>query len=145
MGIFTRYKKNPDGLRQLVELWEGTPEIRRQKMIDLGMAEDPGYTQKALQYLFTFQDVLDLQDLELTELIRSVPSRFVGYAIYGLSKEAQARFISKALPAGVNEMKEILEMPNITPSQIGGGQAKLVEAARKLEKKGIIKTKRIPS
>ena len=51
MGVYTRFKRNPDGLRQLVELLESTPSSRRQKMIDVGMQEDPDYTKQALQYV----------------------------------------------------------------------------------------------
>lgn len=143
MGVYTRFKKSPDGLRQLVELIESTPLSRRQKMIDVGMQEDPNYTQRALSYVIVFEDILKLQDMELAELLSETPGRFTGFAVYGQSEEVRNRFLSKAQPRMAVEIKEVFEMKNITPGQIAGAQAKLIEITRKLEKRGILKTKRI--
>jgi flagellar motor switch protein FliG len=145
MGVYTRFKRNPDGLRQLVELLESTPMSRRQKMIDVGMQEDAEYTQKALQYVLTFEDVIKLPDLELAEVLAETPGRFTAYAIHAASEEIKNRFISKSAPRVAAEIKEFIEMPNVTPAQIGGGQMKMIETTRKLEKRGLIKTKRVPS
>lgn len=145
MGVYTRFKRNPEGLRQLVELLESTPASRRKKMVDVGMQEDPEYTQKALQYMMTFADVLGLPDMELAEVLAEVPPRFAAIAIYSSSQEIKDRFISRCPPKSAAEMKEALESSGVSPSQIGGGQLKLIETTRKLEKKGLIKAKRIPS
>ena len=143
MGVYTRFKKNPDGLRALVELLESTPGSRRQKMIDVGQQEDPDYTHRALQFVLNFNDILALPDMELTEVLSETPARFIAYAIYSASEEVKARFMAKAKPRVAGEVKEFLETPNVTAMQIGGGQMKLIETTRKLEKRGLIKTKRI--
>lgn len=145
MGVYTRFKRNPDGLRQLVELLEATPAARRQKMIDVGMEEDPDYTKKALSYVLTFEDVIKLPDMELADVLAESPSRFVAYAIHSANEEIKNRFISKSKPRVAAEIKEFLETPNVTPVQIGGGQLKMIEVTRKLEKRGLVKTKHIPS
>ena len=69
MSVYARFKRTQEGFRSLIELLETTPMSRRQKMIDVGMAEDPVYTEKALSYVLTFEDVIQLPDLELAELI----------------------------------------------------------------------------
>lgn len=145
MGVYTRFKRNPDGLRQLVELLEATPGSRRQKMIDVGMQEDPDYTQKALQYVITFEDIVKLPDLELAEVLSETPARFSAFAIYSAAEDVKNRFLAKANPRAAAEIKEFLETPNVTPVQIGGGQLKMIEVMRKLEKRGLVKTKRVPS
>jgi flagellar motor switch protein FliG len=145
MGVYTRFKRNPDGLRQLVELLESTPGSRRQKMIDVGMQEDAEYTQKALSFVMKFEDVTKLPDMELSEVLSETPPRLSGLAIYSASQEVKDRFLAKAKPKVAAEMKEALDTPNVTPAQIGGGQLKMIEVTRKLEKKGLVKTKRITS
>lgn len=145
MGVYTRFKKSPDGLRQLVELLEVTPPSRRQKMIDVGMAEDPDYTQKALSFMMTFEDVLKLGDLELAEVIAGAPGKVTGTAIHAQAQDIKDRFLNKAQPRTAAEMKETFEMPAITPVQMAGAQMKLVEVMRKLEKRGAVKVKRVPS
>ena len=144
MGVYARFKKDPEGFRHLVELLESTPLSRRKKMIDVGMLEDPSYTEKALSYVLSFQDVLELNDLELAEVIAEMPGRLTGYAVHSASEEVKSRFISKAQPKVAMEIREALEESNVGPAQIGGGQTKMIETTRKLERKGLIQKKRIP-
>jgi flagellar motor switch protein FliG len=144
MGVFNRFKKNPEGLRQLVELWEGTPLVRRQKMIEVGMREDPKYTTLALQYMLVFDDVIKLSDLELTEVLSAAPPTLIGYAVYHSSTEVKERFLAKVAPSLGQQIKEVLDGPPIALSLVETGQMKVVEVIRKLEKANVIATKRIP-
>ncbi len=144
MGVYSRFKKDPEGFRRLVELLESTPSSRRQKMIDVGMQEDPDYTLQALKYIISFEDVVHLPDLELAEVLAAAPPRFIAYAIYSAKQEIKDRFISKSIPRVAAEVREYLELPRVSPIQIGGAQIKLVETMRKLERNGILTTKRIP-
>jgi flagellar motor switch protein FliG len=145
MGVYTRFKRDQDGLRKLVELLEVTPQARRQKMIDVGMTEDPDYTQKALQYVITFEDILKLNDMELAEVISDTPGRMTAYAIYDQPEEVKNRFILKASPRIAADIKECVALPGIGPAQIAGARLKLIEVTRKLEKRGAVKVKRVPS
>ncbi|MEO5971072.1 MAG: FliG C-terminal domain-containing protein [Bdellovibrionia bacterium] len=144
MGVYTRFKKAHDGLRLLVELLETTPGSRRQKMIDVGMEEDPEYTQKALQCMFTFKDIMTLPDFELTQVISETNPELVGYAIQSADEEVKMRFLRLTPPKMLGAIREAVELP-ATPLQMSGAQVKMVQATRKLEKRGIVKTKRIPS
>jgi len=144
MSVYARFKKNPEGFRQLVELLESTPMSRRQRMIEVGMEEDPKYTQRALEYVLTFDDVMKLPDLELAEVLAETPGRFIGFAIHTQTEEVKNRFLSKAQPRIAADIREALEMNNVPLSQVGGAQMKLIETTRKLEKRGYVKTKRIP-
>lgn len=143
MGIYTRYKKQPGGFRMLVELLESTPSVRRQKMVDAGMKEDPDYTHTALSYVLTFQDVLDMPDNELAEVLSLSPVRMVGYAVAKAPQETKDRFLKCCKPQMMAEVKDYMEA-KVTDREIGGAQLKLVESARQAEKRGHIKTKRIP-
>lgn len=145
MGVYTRYKRDSEGFRQLIELLETTPASRRKKMIDIGMKEDPEYTEKALQYVLTFADIIQLPDLELAEVLSETPPRFAAYAIHNADQKVKDRFVSKAQPRASIEIREFLETPNVTSIQIGGAQMKMIEVTRKLEKKGLLTIKRIPN
>jgi len=142
MGVYTRFKKSPGGLRQLVELLEATPIIRRQKMIDVGMEEDPEYTQKALRCMMNFMDIIGLPDLELAEVIADTSPQLVGLAIHSATAEVKARFLRMTPSKKVVEVREAFEL-SATPQVIGGAQNKMIQSARQLEKRGIVKTKRI--
>ncbi len=145
MSVYARFKREAEGFRKLIELWETTPVLRRQKMIDVGMAEDAVFTEKVLKYIMTFEDVIALPDLEMAELVAAAPTRMTGYAISKSGEEVQKRFLRNAIGGKAEEIREFIEnSPQTGLREIGGAQLKLVEIARQLEKKGLIKTKKIP-
>jgi flagellar motor switch protein FliG len=144
MSVYIRFKRDPEGLRKLVELLESTPAVRRQRMIGVGMNEDAAYTEQALKLVMTFEDVMNLPDVELAELIAVAPTRITGSAIAKSKPEVQQRFLRNAVGGKGGEIRDIMESPTITLSEVGGAQLKLIAVARSLEKKGLIKTKQIP-
>jgi flagellar motor switch protein FliG len=142
MGVYTRFKRGPEGFRALVELLESTPVSRRQKMIDVGMAEDPDFTNRALQYMFTFEDIIQLSDLELAEIVAEASPRFVAQAIGPLAPEVKERFLKNAKAPRAIEIRDFME-GQVSLATVGAAQLKLVEITRKLEKRGLIRTKHI--
>jgi flagellar motor switch protein FliG len=144
MSMFSRYKRNPDGLRNLVELWESTPRERRESMIAAGMTEDPQYVNRVMQYMMSFEDILHLNESELSELLSASPSLTIAAAITKSPKDVRERFLRSALPQAMREIKERLG-EQIELREVGGAQLKLVQIARKLEREGILKIKQIPA
>jgi flagellar motor switch protein FliG len=143
MSVYSRYKRDPEGLRKLVELLETTPLHQRKKMIQVGQAEDPVYTEKAISFVFTFEDVFAFSDIELTELIEICPTRVLGCALSKASKEIQNRFLKCCGPGNFAELKAWMATET-TLRQVGAAQLRVVEAIRQLEKRGVVKRKRIP-
>jgi flagellar motor switch protein FliG len=143
MGVYTRFKRSPEGFRALVELLETTPASRRQRMIEVGMAEDPAYTEMALQFVMTFDDIKKLPDLELAELLAKAPSRMIAYALLNAGDEVVNRFLRNSQPPVAAEIRDYLGI-QIGAREAGGAQLKLVETARQLERVGLVRTKKIP-
>lgn len=143
MSVYARFKKDPDGFRKLIELLETTPVVRRQKMIDVGMQEDAVYTQRALELMMTFEDVLGLPDLELAEVVAAAPARMLAFAICKAGEEIHKRFLGNAQPKVRAEIRDFL-LVNAGPREIGGAQLKIVEIARQLERRGRVSAKKIP-
>ena len=127
MSVYARFKRDQDGFRKLVELLESTPASRRQKMIDVGMEEDPDYTRKALEYIMTFDDVIRLPELELAEVCAKAPSKMMAYALSQQPQDVKERFL------------------RCSPREITGAEIKVVETARDLERKGFVRIKKIPT
>jgi flagellar motor switch protein FliG len=144
MSVYESFKKEEDGLRCLVELLEGTPAERQQRMIEVGMQEDPEYTKKALQYILSFEDIVSLSDLELSEVLSHATGKVVGWAVHQMDTRTQMRFLSQVQPRIVSELKESLEDRWVTFTQVHAGKMKLIAIARRLEKQGVISAKRIP-
>ena len=146
MGVYDRYKRDPNGIRKMVELIEATPITRRQRMIEIGMEEDSRYTKYLLQFVLTFEDVLSLPDMELAELISSAPARIVALSIAKAPVEIRDRFKKNTVSSAMAELRDAMDTIGTDPPlrDIGGAQLKMIELTRKLEKAGKIRTKQVP-
>jgi flagellar motor switch protein FliG len=144
MGVYSRYKRDPDGFRKLVELLETTPKVRRDKMVEVGMEEDPEYTERALGYLMNFQDVLDMDDNELAETLSRAPARMIAYSVCRADKAVKDRFLKCTKQKMMADVKDLIDS-EVGPREIGAAQLKLVACAREAEKAGLVQTKRIPA
>lgn len=144
MSVYARFKRSPDGFRKLVELLETTPVSRRQKMIDVGMAEDPEYTRRALEMVMTFKDITELPDVELAEVCAKAPPRMIAYSLNLSDDGTKTRFLRCCKPPVAAEVRDLMEV-KVGPAEVGGAQLKVVETARDLERRGFVKTKRIPA
>ena len=139
---YARYKRDPEGLRKLVELLETAPAERRQRMIDAGNQEDKHYTAMAVRLMMAFEDIVSMPEMELAELIASSPPRVLGAALFRQPEDVRRRFLMNS-PARIRgELKDYLTH-EFALSEVGGARLKLVEIARSLEKRGLLQTKRI--
>jgi flagellar motor switch protein FliG len=143
MGVYTRFKRSPEGLRALVELLETTPLERRQRMLDMGMAEDAEFTRRAMEYVLTFEDLTQLSEAEMAELMTFAPPRITACAISNASSAVKSHFLRCAKPKVQEAIRESLVIRR-SLKEIGGARLKLVETARKLERQGFIRVKKIP-
>lgn len=142
MGVYTRYKKDPNGFRKLVELLEITPKDKREKMIAAGLAEDPDYTKKAMAHMMTFLDILGLADGEFAEILALAPPKILAMAFSAAAADVKTRVLTLAPRRSMADIKDIIDA-QYKPGEIGGAQLKMIEYARDLERRGKIGLKRI--
>ena len=143
MSVYARFKRDQDGFRKLVELLESTPLSRRQKMVEVGMEEDAEFTQKALEYVMSFEDVIRLPDLELAEVCSKAPARMLAYALGPQPSEVKDRFLRCSPPRIAAEVRDFLDV-KVGPREVSGAEIKVIETAREMERKGFVRTKKIP-
>ncbi len=143
MGVYSRFKRSPEGFRSLVELVETTPSARRKKMIEVGQQEDPEFTSLVLEYVITFETILSLPEMELAELLSKAPARVIALATKNADDAVKTSWLRCAPARIAAEVKDLWNM-NVGLAEVGGAQLKLIEATRQLEKKGLIRTKKIP-
>jgi flagellar motor switch protein FliG len=145
MSIYPRYKKEgPKGFRKLVELMESAPKTQREKMIEAGMKEDPVYTAELMKFMITFEDILKLKDMELTELIAETPPEVTAAAISKMDKEKRSKFEKCAQPRIMAQIRDVLEMKEFSLRDIGGAQLRMIQITRELEGKGVFNIKSLP-
>ena len=112
-------------------------------MIDVGMQEDAEYTNRALQYVMNFEDILALPDSELAEVCAKAPAKMIAYSIRDLADDVKKRFVASCARENMAEVRDTLEVA-VGPREIAGAQLKLIQVTRELEGKGFVRIKKIP-
>lgn len=142
MGI-ARYLKEQDGLRQYVTFLEEMPPNKRIRFADSAKLENPKFVELALEHVLTFDKLVSLPDGELTEVFATVQPKMTAYAIHSLGGDKRKR-VEQLLPASIKgELKTYAADSPTIPEQ-NAARFTCIKTARDLEKKGILKSIRIP-
>ncbi len=147
MGV-DRYIRDDEGFRKYIELIESTPTAKRQAFIDSAKAENPKFAEAAEKYMLTFERIINLPELELTEVFAAPELKPIEIAVAICSvedmgiKEKITRFVPRAIAPKVHS--EMKENPKPKTYDIGGARLKIILAARELEKRGKLKSVQVP-
>ena len=144
MSVYARFKRGPEGFRALVELLESTPPDRRKRMIDVGMVEDAGFTERALKFVLTWEDICTLPDLQLAEVLAIVPARTIAFSLVGADPKLVKRFLANVRTPTAKEIDDYIGA-TLGAKEIEVARIKLIEVARRLERKGLVRVKQIPA
>lgn len=143
MSMFARYLRDQNGLRRLVELLETTPLKRREELIKAGAEEDPEVIALAMEYIITFRDIIDLDQMELTEVLAEMKPKAIAFCALSVTEKQKQKILDSIMRQLEVEVNSYLEF---TPSASETGQARLtaIKAARSLEAANKIGLKKIP-
>lgn len=147
MGI-DRYTKDDEGFRKYLELIESTPSAKRKAFLDSAKVENPKFAEAAEKYLLTFERILALPDLELTEVFGSRELKAAELAVGIASvedvgiQEKIVKMVPRELSAAV--LRLLKEDPNPKPYAVGIARLKIIQASRSLEKRGKLKSVQVP-
>jgi flagellar motor switch protein FliG len=87
--------------------------------------------------MFTFEDILKLDDRSIQELLREVTTEDLGRALKIVDEETRAVIFRNMSKRGAEMLKEDIEMmPPIRLSEIEKSQRMIIDAAKKLESEG---------
>ncbi|NTW17003.1 MAG: flagellar motor switch protein FliG, partial [Syntrophaceae bacterium] len=87
--------------------------------------------------MFTFEDILKLDDRSIQELLREVTTEDLGRALKIVDEEMRAVIFRNMSKRGAEMLKEDIEMmPPIRLSEIEKSQRMIIDAAKKLESEG---------
>jgi flagellar motor switch protein FliG len=134
MSFYTRYKRTSNGVLTLAELWETIPMVKRQKMIDIGMSEDPIYTKQILEQVLTFDEIVNTKDPLLMDILAKAKSSVIANALISCGDKENARFLYLAPNKIKSELKFMMEETKANISEQNGAKLSLIKIARQLQK-----------
>lgn len=101
--------------------------------------KDPDIASQIRALMFTFEDVLKLDDRSLQELLKEVSSEDLSKALKAVDEDQRQRFYKNMSRRGAEMLKEDIEMmPPIRLSEVETTQRSIVEMAKRLEGEGRI-------
>jgi flagellar motor switch protein FliG len=129
------------GTTAMAEILNHSDRSIEQQVLTEIEGEDQDLAEQIRAKLFTFDDVVQLDDKALQQIFRKVDAPTLALAIKGpqLSPEAVAKVrsnLSERVIAMIDEEMEV--MGAVRSSQINAAQAAVVRAARQLDAEGII-------
>ena len=147
MGV-DRYTKDDEGFRKYLELIESTPTQKRNNFLENARSENPIFGAAAEKYIITFEKILALSELELTEVFgaKELKPTELATGIASIDdvgiKEKVTKMIPREMQPAVIQL--LKENPNPKAYDIGGARLKIIQAARSLEKRGKLKSIQVP-
>ncbi|MBN2407029.1 MAG: hypothetical protein JXJ19_04980 [Elusimicrobia bacterium] len=127
------------GADKLVSMLEVMSEEERESMLEILSGEDPEFADKVKQRIFSFDDIINLDDAAVQALIQEVETRDLGIALKNSSEEMRQKFMSSMSEGAAALLKEEIEFGrSVTEAQIRGKQQFIVSKIKQLESQGTI-------
>jgi len=113
-------------------------QIERQVLAAIE-SKDPDLAEEIRRQLFTFEDVLALDDKTLQKVLRAVPPKTLAIALKGASEETMQKFTRNISENAAKDLKEEIEyLGPLRVSEIEGAQMDIARKVREMEAEGEI-------
>lgn len=133
------------GARMISEILNRMNRVNENAIMAALEETDPELTAQIRNFMFSFEDVLKLDNKSIQELLREVSSEDMVRAMKLVDESLREKIYRNMSKRGAEMMREELEMmPPIRLSEVEGSQRKIVEITKKLEADGRIVIARGP-
>lgn len=130
----TPAKKKYKFASEIIGSMDGTAD---KNVIDQISYKNPELADEIKKLLFTFNDLIHIQDVALRKILTEVDNNVIALALKTASPEIEKKFfsnMSKRVGDSVREIRDLLG-PRLL-SEVEAAQQQIVEAAKRLEAKG---------
>jgi flagellar motor switch protein FliG len=131
--------KNFDGIQSAAEMLNHLDKSERDKILKNIAEQDPFLTDKIRQKLFTFEDLVKLENSSLQLLLRTIPSPKLTLALRNMPQEFKDTLFKNISTRAANLLKE--EMLSQGPqklSSVTAAQQEITSIAKQLLAEGKI-------
>jgi flagellar motor switch protein FliG len=140
-GFGAESRPSKGGVTSLVEILNRAETSTEKRVLTDLDARDHALAEQVRELMFTFEDVLKLEDRVLPEVLRKVTVGDVALAIKGSADDGEVleRVKRNLSERAAQELEEELQvMGRVKLSAVDAAQRSIVHAARKLEAEGAI-------
>lgn len=127
------------GADKLVGFIEMMNEEDRDTLMDSLSTEDPEFADKVREQMFSFADIINLDDGAIQMLIQEMETRDLGISLKNVSEDIKEKFVSNMSEGAAALLKEEIEFGRkVTDSQIKTKQMDIIARIKRMESEGLI-------
>ena len=132
-------KRDDTGYKNVAEVMNQLGQSATKEILSNIEREDPNLAIGIRDFMFTFDDFLEVPEQELRTLVNSVDKKVLTIALKGASEELRSRFYRTMSTRAVDMLKEDADvMGPVRSKEVAKAHAEIVAIARKLEAEGMI-------
>jgi len=130
-------KRSDSGFKNVADLMNRLEPSAARQILETIEAEEPKLAINIRDMMFTFENFLEVPELDLRELMNSVDKKTLMVALKGASEDLRAHIYRTMSSRAVEIMKEDSEMMGpVRSKDVVKAQSEIVAIARKLESEG---------
>jgi flagellar motor switch protein FliG len=127
------------GVRPLAEILNHADRSTERNVLDQLAEHDPALAEEIRRLLFTFEDVVKLDDRAIQLVLRDVDTKDLAIALRGVSEEVGERIYANMSERGAEMLREEMEFqPPQRRRVVEEAQGRIVAVVRRLEEEGTI-------
>ncbi len=128
-----------NGLQVLVQILTNLPRETMQEILSSLEQRDPELAERVQQAMFTFEDLIKLDDRSLQRVLREVDMRELAVALKGASEELKEKIFRNMSQRAAQILREEMDfMGPVRLRDVTAAQRRVVDIVRKLEEAGEI-------
>jgi len=125
------------GVQSLADILNNTDRGTERNVLESLSAVDPELAEQVRLLLFTFEDIVKLDDRSIQLILKEVESKDLGIALRGVGRDVQERIFSNMSERGSEMLAEEMEyMPAQRRAVVEEAQGRIVAVVRRLEEAG---------
>ncbi|AWB10989.1 flagellar motor switch protein FliG [Thermodesulfobium acidiphilum] len=127
------------GVQTLAQILSRSGRAVEKSVLEALDEKDPELAENVRKLMFTFDDIVNLDDRSIQVVLREVDSKDLSVALKGSSEEVKERILKNLSQRAAQMLKEELEyMGPVRLKQVEEAQSKVVAIIRRLEEAGTI-------
>lgn len=132
-------RSNLGGPEFVAELFQGVDKQLEEELVAAIQEESPELAERIRDLMFTFDDFVNLSDLDVQKVLREIPTDKLVLALRGARKEVMDKFMNNlSKRAKENLMEEMSLMGKVKKSEVENERKAIVGVVRALEAAGEI-------
>ena len=135
----TKEFASPGGVDSLAEILNSAGRSAERTVIEGLAMRDPALADAVRLRMFTFEDLVELEDREIQLILREVDQKELVLALRGVGEELTDKILRNLSQRGAEMLREDMEVsPPQRRAVVEDAQGKIVAVVRRLEEEGTI-------